>query len=81
MSRTGMLVLLGVLIILTPFSGLPVQLRTLLSVVLGASVAGIGLLIRAQEAKLHKRSGETEASFPTSQPEPEPLPPPGMSPV
>lgn len=78
MSRTGMLVLLGVLIILTPFSGLPVQMRTLLAVVLGAGVAGIGLLIRAQEAQLQKRSGD---SSPAPEPESKPLSPPGMSPV
>ena len=41
-----MLILLGVLTILAPFSGLPIAFRTLLTVIFGAFVLGIGLLMR-----------------------------------
>lgn len=50
MSRTGMLIVLGVLTILTPFSGLPVAIRTLLTVIFGACVVGIGLSLRIHES-------------------------------
>ncbi|MFA6279133.1 MAG: hypothetical protein WCS97_03605 [Candidatus Paceibacterota bacterium] len=46
MSRAGTLILLGVLVILTPFSGLPTTVRSLLAIVLGACVLGIGLAMR-----------------------------------
>lgn len=42
---------------LTPFSGMPVSIRTMLSVVFGAAVAGIGLFMRASEASALKQSG------------------------
>jgi len=51
MSRASTLILLGVLVILAPFSGLPVSIRSLLSVIFGASVLGIGLSMRAREAR------------------------------
>ncbi len=51
MSRTSVLILLGVLVILTPFSGLPASIRTLLAVILGACVLGMGLSERAREAR------------------------------
>ena len=51
MSRTGILILLGVLIMLTPFSGLPVAIRSLLTVAFGVCVLGIGLTLRAREAR------------------------------
>lgn len=65
MSRTSTLILFGVLVILTPFSGLPVSFRTLLAVMLGAGVAIIGLLIRSEEAKLQK-SSDTPVVTPSS---------------
>jgi hypothetical protein len=51
MSRSSTLILLGVLVILVPFSGLPTALRSLLAAILGACVLGIGLSIRAREAR------------------------------
>jgi len=36
---------------LTPFSGLPVSIRTLLLVIFGAGVLSIGLILRAHEVK------------------------------
>ncbi len=46
MSRPSILILLGILVILTPFSGLPINIRTSLLVVFGAYVLGIGLSLR-----------------------------------
>jgi hypothetical protein len=46
MSRAGILILLGILTILTPFSGLPIALRTVLSVIFGLCVFSIGLSLR-----------------------------------
>ncbi|MEK7114127.1 MAG: hypothetical protein AAB850_01090 [Patescibacteria group bacterium] len=51
MSRTSTLILLGVLVILAPFSGLPASLRSLLAVILGACVLGIGISERAREVR------------------------------
>ncbi len=48
MSRPSILILLGILTILTPFSGLPMSIRHLLFVVLGAFVFGIGLSLRTR---------------------------------
>ena len=46
-----MLILFGILVILVPFSGLPISFRTLLSVIFGAAVAGIGLSLRTDMAR------------------------------
>lgn len=46
MSRPSILILLGVLIILAPFSGLPIAIWKLLLVIFGAYVLGIGLSLR-----------------------------------
>jgi hypothetical protein len=51
MSRTGVLILLGVLSILNPFSGLPIAFRNLLAVVFGACIFGIGLSLRTREVE------------------------------
>ncbi|MFZ2167311.1 MAG: hypothetical protein WAV50_00405 [Minisyncoccia bacterium] len=50
MSRTSALIVLGVVTLLTPFSGLPVAIRTLLAVICGAFILGIGLSMRTHEA-------------------------------
>ncbi|MBU6214879.1 hypothetical protein KGM48_03515 [Patescibacteria group bacterium] len=84
MSRTSTLILLGVLVILIPFSGVPIQIRDLLTVVFGAVVSSIGLAIRAQEAREQRRSGES-APAPIASPleasQPESAAPTEMSPV
>jgi hypothetical protein len=49
MSRTSALILLGVIIILIPFSGLPIAIRSLVNVVCGIAVFGIGLSLRTRE--------------------------------
>lgn len=46
MSKSSLLVVLGILVILAPFSGMPIALRNLLEVILGIIVLGIGLSIR-----------------------------------
>ena len=51
MSRAGTIILFGILVMLTPFSGLPVAVRTFLTVVSGACIVGIGILIRSRDAK------------------------------
>lgn len=49
MSRPSILILLGVLTILAPFSGLPVSVRTLLTIIFGACVFGIGISMRTHK--------------------------------
>jgi len=49
MSRSSSLILLGVLIVLVPFSGLPSALRVLLTVIFGAIVLGFGIAERAEK--------------------------------
>jgi len=51
MSRSSVLILLGILTILAPFSGLPVSFRNLLAVVFGACVLGIGFALRARDVR------------------------------
>ncbi|MEK7086383.1 MAG: hypothetical protein AAB951_01180 [Patescibacteria group bacterium] len=58
MSRTGALILIGILILITPFSGLPEAIRTFLIVVFGVCVLGIGLSLRTHEANKTKTGVE-----------------------
>lgn len=53
MSRTSTLILFGVLIAITPFSGLPMTFRSLLEVIFGIVVLGIGFSLRAHEVRRH----------------------------
>jgi len=48
MSRSSSLILLGILVILAPFSGMPITARNLFAVIFGACVFGIGLSMRAR---------------------------------
>ncbi|MFA6519735.1 MAG: hypothetical protein WCT41_02845 [Candidatus Paceibacterota bacterium] len=61
MSRASTLILLGVLVILAPFSGFPVAIRSLFAVIFGACVLGIGLSMRAREARHTMESVSSEA--------------------
>ncbi len=87
MSRTSTLILIGILIILTPFSGLPIAFRTLIAVILGVCVSGIGFAIRAQEARdmlsRTKVSPATAVTPGTVDPSSEAMPqePRGVSPI
>ena len=72
MSRTSTLILLGLLVILAPFSGLPISIRNLFAVIFGACVLGIGLSLRAHKARAVQTSVETPADPPT---------PPTISPI
>lgn len=65
MSRTSTLILLGILIILAPFSGLPMSIRSLLTVVFGACVSGIGLALRAREVRDARPPVETPPTPPS----------------
>jgi hypothetical protein len=72
MSRTSTLILLGILVILAPFSGLPIAFRTLLEVIFGACVLGIGFTMRSEESR---------RAHPPVESAPEPEPPPTISPI
>ncbi len=50
MSRSSTLILLGVLVVLAPFSGLPMNIRSLLSVLFGAGIVVVGLSMRMRTA-------------------------------
>ena len=73
MSRTSTLILLGILVILAPFSGLSISLRNLLAVIFGACVLGIGLSMRARAAR-------SEGARPSASPAPT-EPPSTISPI
>ena len=73
MSRASTLILLGVLTILTPFSGLPSSIRSLLAVIFGASISAIGLSLRAREVRTTSGVQDAPAS--------EPVSPQGVSPI
>ncbi|MEK7101260.1 MAG: hypothetical protein AAB921_04145 [Patescibacteria group bacterium] len=77
MSRANTLILLGVLVILTPFSGLPIAIRTFFAVIFGVCVFGIGLSMRAREVRLRAAQSPT-ADTPTPEP---PAPPQEISPI
>ena len=51
MSRSSTLILVGVLIIIAPFSGFPSALRGLFAAILGAIVIGFGISERSRDAK------------------------------
>lgn len=46
MSKSSVLIIIGIFTILTPFSGLPVSIRNILFVIFGACVFGLGLSLR-----------------------------------
>jgi len=48
MSRPSILILIGILTIITQFSGLPISIRSLFTVILSACVLGIGLSLRTR---------------------------------
>lgn len=80
MSRSGILIVLGVLVILIPVSGLSSASRSFLSIVLGAAVLGIGLSLRTRSAHGSPTHPDTEPS-PHPSPSPEPHVPHGVSPI
>ncbi len=73
MSRTSILIVLGFFTILTPFSGLPIAVRSTLAVIFGACILGIGLSLRIHQAR--REQPLTETSVPT----PELVPPQSVS--
>jgi len=84
MSRTSTLIVLGILIIIVPYSGLPVAFRGLLEIAFGALVLSIGLWLRSKEAKratLSSPEPMAEPSVPAAHAEEVPPPPHGVSPI
>ncbi|PIR83445.1 hypothetical protein COU19_00590 [Candidatus Kaiserbacteria bacterium CG10_big_fil_rev_8_21_14_0_10_56_12] len=75
MSRSSTLIVLGVLTMIAPLSGVPSALRTLFLVVVGASVMGIGLAMRTA------RDGEPRAHAPVTEPPVSAEPPSSVSPI
>lgn len=75
MSRTSLLILLGILIVLVPFSGLPSAIRTPLLVLFGIGVSAIGFSMRLHEAK------QAVSRAVPSAPPPEPVVPHDVSPI
>ncbi len=51
MSRASTIILIGALILVTPFSGFPSSLREMFTLVLGACVLGIGISLRTRETR------------------------------
>jgi hypothetical protein len=82
MSRANTLIFLGVLVILAPFSGLPITFRNLLAVIFGACVFGIGFLMRAREVRLRAAQSPTvDTPVPESSAETPHQEPRGVSPI
>ncbi|MBU6491022.1 hypothetical protein KGQ25_02640 [Patescibacteria group bacterium] len=80
MSRTSALILLGILVMLVPYSGFPSAMRSLLTVVLGACVFGIGLILRAREPR--RAAPRADEPAPETQVEPAASEPShGVSPI
>ena len=65
MSRTSTLILLGIIVMLTPFSGLPIAIRSLISVICGIAILGIGLMLRTREVH---QAQPTETPAPAEEP-------------
>lgn len=72
MSKPAIVVLLGVLVALVPFDGLPEWMSTGLTVLFGFSIAVLALLMRAERLWLlrslsggHKTDAYAESTAPT----------------
>ena len=63
MSRESTLILLGSIVLLSPFAGLPISLLSWLLPVLGLITLGIGISLRAER---RKAAPSHEASLSTS---------------
>lgn len=48
MSRHSILMILGILVMFTPFSGVPVSIRTPLLVIFGACIFGLSFALRTE---------------------------------
>ncbi len=76
MSRAGTLIMLGVLALLTPLSGLPIAFRSLLGAVIGVCVLSVGLRMRGEQAPVVASVDTVEPEIATP-----PAPPTAMSAV
>lgn len=77
MSRIGLLITLGILTMLTPFSGLPISIRTFLTIVWGAASTAIAFGLRAHEARVKQELAEEtlERAMDVGQAQPQEPPP------
>lgn len=80
MSRPSIFILIGVVAMFVPFSGLPDSVRTVLIVIIGAVVFGFGL---ADRLRAQRASASSAAPEPAAAPAPSvpaiPEPPKGVS--
>lgn len=66
MSRNNILIILGALIVVVPFIGIPLGAWRMLEVVLGACVFGVGLSLRARDARHARQGADSAQSVPGS---------------
>ena len=69
MSRSSALILLGILVVLAPLSGLPESWITALLALLGIGVALMGVALRAEHARRMGHSVAASSAAPLSEPE------------
>ncbi len=70
MTRPSILITLGIIIVLLPFSGLPIGLRSFILPILGLAVLVVGISLRAPRALPPLESAAAE-----------PAPPPASAPT
>jgi cell division protein FtsW (lipid II flippase) len=76
MSRSSALILLGILVVVAPLSGLPESWITFLLAVFGIIIALIGIAMRAAQARRAREAAFVPATLPvaeSSPAEPEPI--------
>jgi flagellar biosynthesis component FlhA len=66
MSRSLMLIVAGVLVMLAPFSGLPMAILTWILPVLGAAVVAIGVSYKRERMRLERPAPSHEESVSAS---------------
>ncbi len=66
MTRPSILITLGVIIVLLPFSGLPISFRSFIMPLAGLAVIGVGISLRAPKAlpPLESAAPEPESAPP-----------------
>lgn len=63
MSRPTVLIILGILIALTPYSGLPLSILSFVLPLLGLAVIGVGLVERAERKRQTPFTLQTASSY------------------
>jgi hypothetical protein len=67
MSRSSAIILLGILVILAPLSGLPTSWVTLLLAIFGVIIALIGIALRAEGARKAREAMFTPSNLPVAE--------------